>query len=359
MYIWLHTNGELTAFPGNKTMARELDIDVDTVKTVKKSLRAKGWTSYVERRKRPDGGDSTVVEKVHLPWGKISTTPQRDFSTTTLEDNFHRREGEKLHQQKEYSFEVPLSSPAGPQADSVKKQDSDEDATDLPTNQFEADLKSESKTVAANPNAFEAEDKANPNPDEDEFAVEMPLSGVVYNRTDILLFMGDCWSAFKSSATPTPDEFRFFAEILAKCDDNTCYPSDAMTWAQTHIFNPKLLGGLRSVKGLHKAICGEGVSSTNGLLAQYKDHQRNIKACGVCLKKVQGVKCASGTCKNWVALGDDGVPTKYCAQCAKLSKEPVAKGDSFADYCVECGWEKKDCTCPVAVGKGFDIEEAE
>lgn len=79
MYIWLHTNGELTAFPGNKTIARELDIGVDTVKTVKKSLRAKGWTSYVERRKRPDGGDSTVVEKVHLPWGKISTTPRGIF----------------------------------------------------------------------------------------------------------------------------------------------------------------------------------------------------------------------------------------------------------------------------------------
>jgi hypothetical protein len=97
--------------------------------------------------------------------------------------------------------------------------------------------------------------------------------------------MGDCWSAFKHRAVPSADEFRLFAEVLVRCDENTCFPSELMKWAQTHILNPKLLGALRSVKGLHKAICGERVSSTNGLLAQYKDHCLNPKRCGICLKK--------------------------------------------------------------------------
>jgi hypothetical protein len=89
-----------------------------------------------------------------------------------------------------------------------------------------------------------------------------------------------CWSAFKRGAIPTPEDLRLFTEVLAVCDDNQCYPEDAMEWAKTHILNPKLLG---SVKGLHRAICGEGVSPTNGLLAQFKDHNPN--ACGICLKK--------------------------------------------------------------------------
>ena len=39
MYIWLHTNGELTAFPGNKTMARESKSNIDTVKVARRGLR--------------------------------------------------------------------------------------------------------------------------------------------------------------------------------------------------------------------------------------------------------------------------------------------------------------------------------
>lgn len=200
----------------------------------------------------------------------------------------------------------------------------------------------------------EAEEKTNPTPD--EFA--MP-SGVVYNRTDILLRMGDCWSAFKHSAVPNADEFRLFIDILAKCDDNSCYPSEPMAWAQTHILNPKLLGALRSVKGLHKAICGADVSSTNGLLAQYKDHCKNPKACGICLKKVQGIKCAMGTCKNWVELGYDGEPTQYCKQCAvfaNTTRTPCACGNNCKGFCkLEVEMELK----PVAVGTGFSVEEAE
>jgi hypothetical protein len=78
---------------------------------------------------------------------------------------------------------------------------------------------------------------------------------------------------------------------------------------------PKLVGGLRSVAGLHNAICGDKVSTTNGLLAQYADHKP--KECPICLKAVQGVLCAACN-KSWVELGHDGKPTEYCKGCAGI-----------------------------------------
>jgi hypothetical protein len=181
---------------------------------------------------------------------------------------------------------------------------------------------------------LEAKDKTNPEQSPEDFSVEMP-TGWVYGREEVLREMAACWQAFRRGTQPSDEEVRLFTEILAKCDDNSCFPSQPMEWAQAHILNPKLLGALRSVKGLHRAVCGEGVSSTNGLLAQYKDHCKNPKACGICLKKTQGIRCASQYgCKNWVELGWDGKPSKYCAQCAKLQ-----------------GVHPK--------GTGFDVEEAE
>jgi hypothetical protein len=110
MYFWLRTNGELTAFPGNKTIASELKISVDTVKDAKRGLRAKGWTSRESQRRRDDGKLSTVVEKTHLPWGGNPSTD------TVVE----KTDGGKTHQQKEYS--VDLEVPPSPSAmeDSVK-----------------------------------------------------------------------------------------------------------------------------------------------------------------------------------------------------------------------------------------------
>ena len=98
-----------------------------------------------------------------------------------------------------------------------------------------------------------------------------------------------------------------------------------MDWAKTHIPAGKLLGALRSVRGLHNAICGDKVSTTNGLLAQFKDHT-NPKECHICLKKVQGVNCATRGCKSWVELNDDGTPGEYCPGCIK--KIPAYRRES-------------------------------
>ena len=74
MYLWLRTAEGLTAFPGNQTIADELEINIDTVKDAKRGLRKKGWTGRESQRRRDDGTMSTVVEKIHQPWGEKAST---------------------------------------------------------------------------------------------------------------------------------------------------------------------------------------------------------------------------------------------------------------------------------------------
>lgn len=114
MYFWLRTAGELTSFPGNKTIAAELNISVDTVKEAKRGLREKGWTTKESQRRRADGTMSTVVEKTHLPWVEKPT------AVTVVE----KTDGGKTHQHKEYSvnLEVP-PSPAAMEDSEIQKSE--------------------------------------------------------------------------------------------------------------------------------------------------------------------------------------------------------------------------------------------
>jgi helix-turn-helix protein len=362
MYFWLTTAGELTAFPGNKTIASDLKIDVDTVKAAKKSLRAKGWTSRESQRVRDDGGLSTIVEKVHLPWGGNSTGGRGKISTEGVVEDSHLPMGEKLHQQKEDSFEVPLAT----LADSGLKQDSFEEVTDLPTNQsVVSDSVDESKTpthkleTAATPKlGTEEKTKAKPTPEQNWAASSGYEAswGKWVSSDEIVDQMGECWSAYKTE-TPTGAEFNLFVEVLKKCDDNTCCPHELIDYAKTHM-PPKLIGGLRSVKGLHNAVCGDNVSTTNGLIAQYKDHFAAIADCWICLKKVKDILC--GRCgKNSVFLLPDGSPSQYCKQCSALGtvkSNGQAKG--FTAEEVEYERTHDGNGNLIAVGTGFDVEEA-
>lgn len=100
-------------------------------------------------------------------------------------------------------------------------------------------------------------------------AREMP-GGTWISEDDLLEHMGKCWRVFSlDDANPTVAELEMFMDIMAACDNRTCYPEDAMEFARTHIKpkEPRLWGALQSVRGFHKAICGEDVSTTNGLLA--------------------------------------------------------------------------------------------
>lgn len=116
MYFWLRTSAGNTAFPGNETIAEELGIDVSTVKSAKRGLRDKGWTSREEQRVRGNGTFSTVVEKVHLPWVEIAPT----VSPIVVEESTHGTVGGKSTQQKEYVV-IPLE--VSPLAHSEKEDE--------------------------------------------------------------------------------------------------------------------------------------------------------------------------------------------------------------------------------------------
>jgi hypothetical protein len=174
MYLWLRTNGELAAFPGNDTMARELGTNIDTVKDAKRGLRNKGWTSGDSRRRRPDGTLSTMVEKTS------AGTPQ----------------------QKEYSVNLELS----PSADSESQKQNLEDnqlANQSVVTQFQPsqtiELQSLSPEEQRQNQIHEQNQTARIN------AREMP-SGVWVSEAELLDHMGRCWKAYRTGSTPTVPE---------------------------------------------------------------------------------------------------------------------------------------------------------
>ena len=94
MYLWLGTKGELTTFPGNQTIADDLDVNIDTVKDARRGLRDKGWTSKESRRRNENGTLSTTVEKVHQPWGEkaplVGQNEGKKAPCGTQGENFHQ-----------------------------------------------------------------------------------------------------------------------------------------------------------------------------------------------------------------------------------------------------------------------------
>jgi hypothetical protein len=109
MYLWMHTAEEGTAYPGNKTMSRELDIYLAGIKKAKKGLRAKGWLSSNGQRVRADGTLSTVLESVHLPWVEKQPNRGSDSDPTVGRKAAHGTVGRntdhgKTAQHKEYSL---------------------------------------------------------------------------------------------------------------------------------------------------------------------------------------------------------------------------------------------------------------
>ena len=125
----------------------------------------------------------------------------------------------------------------------------------------------------------------------------------------------ECFPALKMSGTKTTDtEMRLMQEIIVQCDSHQVLPRQAMEFARKHKQNaPALIP--RSVQGLWDATCGLKVSTTNGLLAQTKEH--DPKVCGICMKELQEMPCARchGTTygKPTIELGKP-----FCGDCMKL-----------------------------------------
>src|ERR1700676_3921756 len=196
--------------------------------------------------------------------------------------------------------------------------------TNLPTNQSLAVIEKE-EYKPENPQSSQArKEQQQPQQPIQTQTWGMPYSGSVYTYSKLWAQMQLCLSAFRG-VRPSDEEVLLFAEIMEKCDENACYPDSLIDFAKTHV-PPKLVGGLRSVRGLHNAVCCATVSTTNGLIAQFKDHKRP-KDCPICLKKVQGITCKSAQgCNKWVELNDNGALNDYCPGCIK--KIPAYKRES-------------------------------
>jgi hypothetical protein len=310
-------------FHGNETIADELQIGINTVKEAKRKLRSIGWTSRESQRVRADGTFSTVVEKIHLPWhGKAPTVEAPAMAQKTSHGTVApSTDVGKTTQQKEYSINSEVSPAPSAPADSGEPF---EVATYSPTYQSSVSLDEEEATSTPQGSQAQSSQAKKEQPQNREW--EMPLSGSIITYSKLWAYMQLCWKPFRGFR-PSDEEANLFAEVMAKCDENCCMPDDVMDWAKKHM-PPKLYGGLRSVKGLHNAVCGNSVSTTNGLVAQFKEHQ-NPNDCPICLKRIQGVTCATQGCKSWVKLGHDGNPTEYCPGCTK--KIPAYRRNSGSD----------------------------
>ena len=309
MYLWLRTNGELTAFPGNDTIASELNIGVDTVKDAKRGLRAKGWTSRESQRRRENGTMSTVVEKTHLPWVEKAST------ATVVE----KTDGGKTHQQKEYSVnpEVP-PSPSAPEDSGnpleVEVSESVSESVSEAAPPPPSCLASPTQTpeTLTPPQAAEAKEKTKTEP-RSRYADLNPAAMTVVRN----LYPG--W---------IPSDLKVDAEELNQVADQQS--DSGLDWNEFFVWHrahkpPKLIfrNAAKFLAGWEYAV--------NDFIA----HDTN-------------------TCARCKKLGAAERSDSYAKAAAATA------GGGFSDYiCNGCDKEKSECVCPVPAGRGFDVEEAE
>jgi hypothetical protein len=105
---------------------------------------------------------------------------------------------------------------------------------------------------------------------------------------------------------------------------------------------------------LHYRTVAKFIEGVTYSLNDYAYH--DPATCAVCKKL--GAAERPGPCapEVWCAVCGKTKPVRGQTICVACSDRA---GGSFSDLCAECGWNKQDCTCPVPVGKGFDVEEAE
>ncbi|MGB9435062.1 MAG: hypothetical protein WBQ89_22645 [Candidatus Acidiferrum sp.] len=153
MYLWLRTAEEGTAYPGNETMSRELDIYLAGIKKAKKGLRAKGWLSSNGQRVRADGTFSTVLESVHQPWVEKQPSRGSDSDPAVVRKTAHGTVGRntddgKTTQHKEYSVN-PEGTPSAYTGENLEgHSESASELVSVPTNsKAEVVLTQEANTV--------------------------------------------------------------------------------------------------------------------------------------------------------------------------------------------------------------------
>ena len=141
--------------------------------------------------------------------------------------------------------------------------------------------------------------------------VPLPNSMRLCGEEDVLEELALCFPAFRD-AQPTVTEMLMMQEIIGRCDVYFLLPRTCMEYARKHKKD-----GLvpRSVKALHAAICGADVSTTNGLMAQTKQHEpQECWQCKAAAKDIMCKRCG----KFSVKLLPSGEVSEFCGQCLAL-----------------------------------------
>jgi hypothetical protein len=280
--------------------AADLGMDVSILRTAHRTLKKDGWV--VKNRPGNQGVPEWTVntEAVSSDGKSTSGKPTAGKSTSAKPSTGLPTTAVVLHSQDAHA---PTSS-STPSASTPPEELASEQASRLPASQ---DRKEEKPT----PQGLEPESEDNTNPTIKPVYSDGRMNWV--SEAEAVKELGLCFPAFKlGDAQPTPKEIRLMQEIIAKCDGYRVLPRTAMDYARKH-----KQGGLvpRSVKKLHEAICGEDTSSTNGLVAQTKEH--SVETCGPCRKELAAMPCSRCHGATY------GKPTiergePFCAECMKL-----------------------------------------
>jgi hypothetical protein len=92
-------------------------------------------------------------------------------------------------------------------------------------------------------------------------------------------WLGEQWTECFQRFKPSMEDLQLFYETLKACEEQCCYPKELIEYREKH--GPKkLIGGLRSPRGLHKAVVGG--DRFNGLVAQYKACGLDPSSCPTC-----------------------------------------------------------------------------
>ncbi len=143
----------------------------------------------------------------------------------------------------------------------------------------------------------------------------LPASLRWCDDADILDHLRRCFPAFKA-AEPSVKELELMQQVIAKCDESCCFPSECIAYARKHKAGKNEGLVPRSVQALWNAVCGENVSTTNGLLQQTKDHKPG--ECWICKAELKTKACKRCGGQPVVYEYPDSAEAIWCAKCLAL-----------------------------------------
>jgi hypothetical protein len=354
MYLWMHTNGEGTAFPGNETISRDLNIYLRGVKLAKKALREKGWLVKVEQRVRPDGTFSTCLEEVRTPWVEKGTDRGSDSDPTEGRNSAHGTVGRKTDDGKTTQLKEDSIHPE------VSPLAYSEDQNPEEGKLVSQSASAEDSSLRSSPSLSQDQEQKpeGSEPEEQKQNLkqpwEYPWSNALHDAFGAVASIGgrdlESWHRLNLAMT----YFAWDAGTLKGC----------IQWALTHKFWKTRIVGFKSfVDACHRCILVEedGGTGEKGIMPQYQRHLNLLRG------KAQSAKAGTHAAKNpelHTGLRADGKPWmgKKCTVC------DLACTDNEDRACDTCRKPKARSTdeevaaemaAAAGAGKGFEHEDAE